>query len=271
MDCKQVICAKWGTKYGTEYVNRLYGMVSRNITPPFRVYCFTDDPAGIRPEVTCFPMPELKCAHPERTRGQWRKVTLWNEDLYGLSGPALFIDLDSVITGNLDPYFSHGSPDDVILARNWARPLQRLGQTSVFRFPLGGNGQVLKRFEADPQGIADRFHYEQHFVTDTIGARLKFWPSAWTRHFRIHCLGALPMRYLREARLPKEARIVTFAGGPNPGDVIDGRWSPYSPPYEGVWAHVKRAWDPKARRHGWWRHLKLFVRPCGWVREHWRE
>ena len=31
---KQVICINWGTKYGPDYVNRLYGMVARNITPP---------------------------------------------------------------------------------------------------------------------------------------------------------------------------------------------------------------------------------------------
>jgi len=214
---------------------------------------------------------ELRGGPPARTRGQWRKVTLWKEELYGLSGPALFIDLDSVIVDNLDPYFTYGDPDDVILARNWARPLQRLGQTSVFRFPIGRNGHVLRNFEANPQGVADQFRYEQHFVTHSIGSRLKFWPPSWTRHFRLHCLGSLPMRYLREARLPRTARIVTFAGGPNPSDVVDGRWSPYSPPYGGVWTHLRRTFDRSARRGTWWRHLKQFVRPCGWIRELWRD
>ena len=45
---KQVVCVKWGTGYGAEYVNRLYGMVSRQITPPFRLVCLTDDRNGIR-------------------------------------------------------------------------------------------------------------------------------------------------------------------------------------------------------------------------------
>ena len=268
---KQVICAKWGSKYGPEYVNRLYGMVARNLTPPFRLLCFTDSTDGIRTEVQCYPMPELRCPTPARTRGKWRKVTLWDENLHGLSGPALFVDLDSVIVGDLDGYFSYGDPDDVILARNWARPFQRLGQTSVFRFPLGKNGHVLRNFEKDPQGIADRFRYEQHFVTHSIGSRLKFWPPAWTRHFRIHCLGSLPMRYLREARLPGNARIVTFAGGPNPGDVVDGRWSPESPPYQGVWKHLARTFDRTARRGSAWQHLKQFVRPSSWIRDLWRD
>ena len=42
---------KWGTKYGPEYVNRLYGMVRRHLRGDFRFVCFTDDVTGIRPEV----------------------------------------------------------------------------------------------------------------------------------------------------------------------------------------------------------------------------
>jgi hypothetical protein len=32
---RQVVCVEWGTMHGSEYVNRLYGMVSRHLTPPF--------------------------------------------------------------------------------------------------------------------------------------------------------------------------------------------------------------------------------------------
>jgi len=56
---KQIVCVKWGTLYGPEYVNRLYTMVKRNITGPFRLVCLTDDREGIRPEVECFDLPEL--------------------------------------------------------------------------------------------------------------------------------------------------------------------------------------------------------------------
>jgi hypothetical protein len=31
---KQFICINWGTKYGADYVNRLYGMVARNPSNP---------------------------------------------------------------------------------------------------------------------------------------------------------------------------------------------------------------------------------------------
>ena len=48
-----VLCMKWGTLYGPEYVNRLYGMVARNLRRPFRFVCLTDDASGIRFEVEC--------------------------------------------------------------------------------------------------------------------------------------------------------------------------------------------------------------------------
>ena len=42
-----VICMKWGTRYGPDYVNRLYSMVQRHTKRPTRLVCYTDDPAGL--------------------------------------------------------------------------------------------------------------------------------------------------------------------------------------------------------------------------------
>ena len=43
-----IICMKWGNKYGPDYVNKLYNMVSRNLTRDFRFICFTEDGTGIK-------------------------------------------------------------------------------------------------------------------------------------------------------------------------------------------------------------------------------
>lgn len=56
MTNKNVVCIRWGMKYGAHYVNRLYGMVARHLTPPFRFRvgklkplqdAFRADPQGI--------------------------------------------------------------------------------------------------------------------------------------------------------------------------------------------------------------------------------
>ncbi|TDA72100.1 hypothetical protein, partial [Halomonas marinisediminis] len=76
------------------------------------------------------------------------------------------------------------SPEDVILARNQAKPLHKLGQTSVYRMPVGALASLQPIFAADPQGIADKYRFEQHFVTKNAPNGVKFWPRAWVSHFR---------------------------------------------------------------------------------------
>jgi hypothetical protein len=271
MAMKQLVCVKWGTMYGAEYVNRLYGMVSRHITPPFRLVCLTDNRQGIRPEVECFNLPELGVPHPQRTMGKWRKQILWGRSVPGLEGVALFIDLDSVIVGALDDYFSIGNPNDVYVARNWARPLEKLGQTSVFRFPVGGNAHVLEDFRADPQAIADKYQFEQHYVTHAVTGGVKFWPEDWTKHFRLHCMPAFPLCYFVQARLPAGARIVTFPGGPNPDDVMVGRWNKRVAPFPTRWQHVLATFTGPRVDNSRWRHLRRYVLPVPWIEAAWRD
>jgi hypothetical protein len=270
---KQVLVVKWGTKYGPEYVNRMYGMVSRNITGPFRFVCLTDDATGLRKEVIAEPLPELGCAWPTGTFGQWRKVVLLGANVPGLSpGPALFVDLDSVIVGSIDEYFEIGEPDDVFLARNWTKPHRRLGQTSVFRFPVGKYPFILERFRSDPQGVADRCRYEQHYITESIPGGVKFWPRAWTRHFRLHCLPIFPLRYFVPARLPKSARIITFPGHPNPGEAMEGRWLRNQTAAPSRLRHLldtfyaSRRLEPRPLRH-----VTRYLLPVPWLKRYWVE
>ena len=99
---RHVICMKWGTKYGPHYVNNLYAMARRHLQGDFRFICLTDNTDGIRAEVECFPIPRLDI-RPEAAGVRdmaWRKLTTFSTDLatvYGLKGPALFLDLDVVV------------------------------------------------------------------------------------------------------------------------------------------------------------------------------
>ncbi|WP_096786275.1 glycosyl transferase [Rhodobacter sp. CZR27] len=264
---KQVICINWGTRYGARFINRLYGMVARNITPPFSFTCFTDSAEGVRPEVDCQPLPELDFEMPKNTKGKWPKARLWGERLGDLKGPVLFMDLDLVITGSLDDFFTYGDPDKVILSRNPAKPFERLGQTSVFRFPVGKLVDLQRRFLADPQGVADEYRYEQRFVTRNAPGGIDLFPRPWVRHFRYDCLPTFPLNLVQPARLPKDARIVIFPGGVLPEHAIRGGWAGR----EG-WTlsqHLKGLAEPQADGSRW-RYLRHFMQPVPWVAEHWQ-
>jgi len=55
-----IICMKWGTRYGPEYVNRLLAGVLRHTKMPVRFICFTDDGTGLHPKVEVMPLPHIQ-------------------------------------------------------------------------------------------------------------------------------------------------------------------------------------------------------------------
>ena len=132
MNTHHILCMKWGDKYPAEYVNRLHRMVSRHLTLPFTTHCLTDDPHGIDPAIVCHPIPSLDLPDGLPERG-WRKLTTFTPDLYGLSGTALFLDLDVVILRNIDHFFTHHADDSArtYIIRDWRRPWRKVGRSSA--------------------------------------------------------------------------------------------------------------------------------------------
>ena len=266
---RQVICINWGSQYGPPYVNRLYAMVARHLTPPFSFTCFTDNPEGMRAEVRCAPLPPLDAAMPTGTKGIWPKARLWGPRLGELEGPVLFMDLDLVVVGPLDDFFSFGAPDEVILARNPNTPFERLGQTSLYRFPVGKLVPLQERFRADPQGVADEFQFEQRFVTRAAPGGVRFWPRRWVRHFRFDCVRTLPLNFLLPPRLPAGAKVVIFPGGLLPPHAIAGRWTRRYQPASPL-DHLKGLFAPD-RPEPPLSYLRHYLRPSDWVRDAWSD
>lgn len=244
-------------------------MVARNITPPFEFYCITDNFDGLSPGITAIALPDLGCDMPNVRKGIWGKSRLWRADLGGLSGPVLFMDLDLVITGNLDGFFSHGAPDDVILTRNPNTPFERLGQTSLFRFPIGKLAPLRAEFLENPQKIAETYVFEQRFVTRRAPGGVTFWPRGWVATFRWHCVRAFPLNFFLQPKKPAGSKVVIFPGGLNPPDAIAGRRNARSPAL-GRLAHL-RAGLRGERREGLFAHLRHFILPTKWVEDAWRE
>jgi tetratricopeptide (TPR) repeat protein len=91
-----VICVKWGTKYGPEYVLRLFAGVSRNLSLPFKFVCFTDDVSGLEQEegIHCLPLED-------GWNGWWNKASLFSAT-FPLQGRILYIDLDTVVTESMN-------------------------------------------------------------------------------------------------------------------------------------------------------------------------
>ena len=95
---------KWGSRYNYNYVNNLYKSIVKHTRKKTQLICFTDDKKKIAKKVICKPLPKIKIPQ-QLSETPWRKLSIWQYPLENLEGDILFLDLDLVITNNLDKLF----------------------------------------------------------------------------------------------------------------------------------------------------------------------
>ncbi|MBP7521953.1 MAG: glycosyltransferase [Leptothrix sp. (in: Bacteria)] len=232
-----VICMKWGSMYGPEYVNHLRRGVARHLKRPHRFVCFTDDAQGLDADVEVRPLPDLGLPAGQKDL-RWRKLAVFREQLADLQGTALFLDLDLVVVDDLEPFFS--APGRFLIIRDddlfRHKPLRRIdperdrflhsvGNSSVFRFEIGAHRYILDAYVADPKGAAQRYEISQQFQSAQLAAHgdLAYWPRGWCVSFKNDCVPRHVKSYLRDPVVPAGAHIVVFAGTPKMSDVLAGQ------------------------------------------------
>ena len=214
-----IVCMKWGTKFGPQYVNRLYKMVEKNLTLKHRFICFTDDATGIDAGVEIMPLPQVIFEDgPERG---WRKLGILSSSLGDLKGQALFLDLDILILRNIDDFFKVDG--EFLIIKDWDFK-NYVGNSSVFRFDIGKHADVLKYFEENRFQIRKQFRNEQAYLSYAMMKKgiLKYWDKKWCVSFKRHCLKKFPINYFKAPELPKDAKILIFHGHPNPEEAFKG-------------------------------------------------
>ncbi len=246
-----VVCLKWGTLYGAEYVNRLYSMVSRHLSLPFRFVCFTEQAEGIRGEVEIWPLPDFDEPPEQYARHcqAWRKLALFKAGLANMQGKVLFLDLDVVVMSSIDEIFDY-SPKLAII-ENWYQPGKLVGQASAICFEAGQSEALLQNYLANPIKVLDAYRTEQAYITGFLGKQgFDYFPPSWCISFKKHCMASGMRRFFSSrAREPQDAKIVVFHGRPNPPDAISGQWGKPLP---------------------WYKRWYKRIQPTPWVANHWR-
>jgi hypothetical protein len=252
--CANVICMKWGTRYGPEWVDRLYAMVIRNTSWQVRFVCFTDDASGIRPEVECQPLPRVEF-DAEKIGKYWPKLGMMQKGLGGLEGLTLFLDLDLVIIDSIDDFFTH--PGRFCIVREWKDPHLGYGNSSIVRFVIGSEANVLDRFYATPADVIVREYAskEQNFLTKAVD-EVTFWPPEWCPAFPLACLPRNRVRrFFATPEKPKGGKILVFFGSITPQSALKGEHEARKRVGTGF------AWRPTRRR----------FKPAHWIADYWRE
>ena len=212
---------KWGKRYSYDFVNRLYNSIKKHTKLKTRLICFTDNKTGINKNIICKPLPKIKIPN-EISKTPWRKISVWQYPLSDLEGDVLFLDLDLVITGNLDKFFSYKKGTYCVI-ENWTQIGKGIGNTSCFRFPVKKYSELFKQFENNGFKIWKKFHIEQVYLSKFI-KKQNYWPEQWCKSFKHSLLPKWPMRIWKSAVLPQETSIVAFTGKPDPDDVLKGVW-----------------------------------------------
>ncbi len=238
-----VVCMRWGDRFPVDYVNRLYRGVMRNVARPTRFIAFTDDPRRLDAGVEPREIPPIRLPQSGLGGSPWRKLALWSPDI-GLEGDLLFLDLDVVVVGGLDPLFDF-EPGKLAIIRDWSA--RDTGNSSVMRLPARGAPHLVARFEADPLGKRRLYSNEQVYLCREAGLPIAFWPAEWTPGFKATMLPRFPFNLYRNVMLPAAARVVVFTGHPRPHEAMRGEW-----PARG------------------WKKIYKRVRPVGWLDAHWR-
>jgi len=243
---------KWGSLYPAEYVNILYSACRKYITGDFLFVCLTNESEGIRSEVEIHPVPEIGLDEWHYYNGAWPKIAVFLSNLYGLEGRALFIDLDTVLLGNIDALFE--VPGALVAIDNdpWK---EKTGQpqtmSSIFAFDLGSLGHLVEQIKADRDVLVKRHTIEQAFLHAAVQS-ISYWPQEWLVSFKYHLRRPLLVDRFLPPRIPsKQARLLIFHGKPRPVDLArppKGNWDVFPHFGSGAVPWIKSYWDEHGGR-----------------------
>jgi|APSaa5957512493_1039668.scaffolds.fasta_scaffold06094_6 hypothetical protein len=206
-----VVCIKWGQKYGAEYVNNLDYMVRKHSTVPTNFICITEDTTGIKDSITIKELPNLNL------KIWWNKLYIFKPGALP-EGPTLYLDLDVVIHRNIDEILTYGEDDEFVGCRDFGQPKMWFN-SSVMRFNPKSHSHIWDRFDAD-RGEALKLHGDQNFITKVMKGKpgtITF-PDEWIWSYK---WGAVRGERFKKGNIAATSKIAVFHGIPNPPTVKD--------------------------------------------------
>lgn len=160
----QVVFVKWGSRYSADWVNRHVRAIKRNATCEVSFVCITDElvPDNFDQDVRLVPFPAFNASLDYLKQGCRLKMSMFKKGILKEGIPALFLDLDSSVLGDVRKIASH-------IAKYRGIHLLKSHWLSWWRIqkwviPLGiseyyhGNGSAIGFYPEDYFWLFDRFN-----------------------------------------------------------------------------------------------------------------
>ena len=208
-----VMCVlRSGGQYDVEWVRKLRDGIHRNTTAPYEFKCLSDVEIDITEpcKQKCERIP-LQHDWP----GWWAKIELFRPGV--ITGPTLYLDLDTIITANIDHLIDdlRYSKYTFAMLRNFHQPDFVGSGVMWFADEDAVPHKVYEKFRKQPD--AYMAHHErvrkgshlgdQAFIADTIGLEnIEMLDVPGLKSFKYHA----------RTFLPPDAALVCFHGNPRP-------------------------------------------------------
>lgn len=225
IDCA---CVIHGTAYSWTYVERLYNMLSRHITPGIRLHVYTEADRPVPEYMVKHALEDWQISGPKKS--WWYKMQLFNPEHY--AGPLLYFDLDVVVTGNLN-WLYQTSPVDFWAVRDFKhlwRPTFYGINSSVMYWDTVKYAHIWEKFkQQDLAHTMRKYHGDQDYITEAVPLKeRKFFDTNRVQSWRWQCFdGGYDFRKRKHqspgtgTQLLSTTNIMIFHGNPKPEQITD--------------------------------------------------
>lgn len=217
-----IITWLWGSKWPPHYVDRLFAAIRRNLKQDHRLVLITDRLVNIAADAVCMIGVDADAAFLARP-GCLVRMRMFDRALQARMGATkgdriVCIDIDAVITGNLDPLFDRDDEFTIMQGFNSTNPCPFNG--SLWMFRAGERHDVWDDFSIEAHA---KYNVPVHAIPDDQGwLALKFPDAnAYTPKDGVYAFKkkTWPGRFA----LPSDARVVAFPGR-DPGKYLHLDW-----------------------------------------------
>lgn len=213
-----ICCWLWGWKYSKADVDRLRIGLERHLKQPHRFVCISDHPIDSYPYVQ-IPKQDLPLLQAPGCFARLRLFDPKFQDEIGATDKIVNIDLDVVVTGELDYLFETNATFKILSGANAANPCPYNG--SIFMLRKGAHQDVIDKFSTD---VAKEIPFME-FPDDQawfhhMMPNAETWPVAGSGIYAFE----KPGWPRRSVELPKNAVLVVFPGWRHPSLFRDIPW-----------------------------------------------
>lgn len=116
----------------------------------------TDDPKGLDENIISMQIPMSGLDAFPKTEGAWPKLCLFHPEIAETLDIVVFLDIDTVLTGNIDPFFEDPGQSLRMLScgprwRQFDPSFEPMGATGMFTYRPSFHTNIFDAFRKDPE------------------------------------------------------------------------------------------------------------------------